>query len=445
MVSAIGSVWALLLGIALMMLGNGLQGTLLGVRATLEGFPTGVTGLVMTGYYLGFLAGSVLAPRIVQRVGHIRVFAALASIASASVLMHAILVDPWSWGAMRLATGFSYAGLYVVAESWLNDRSTNETRGQILSIYMIVMLGGLALGQFLLNTADPGDFQLFVLISVLVSLALVPISLTASPAPSFDAPSPVGLRDLYRVSPLGVIGGIGTGMAGGMLLGMGAVYAQIAGMTLAQVSLFMALMFIGAMVLQWPIGRLSDLVDRRKVIFAAAVSVSAIFLTLALLPAVPVWITLAAAFVFGGLTLPMYSLCGAHLNDHLEPRQMVAASGGYVLLNGLGAVLGPVTASAAMTGVGPMGFFLALALVHGAIALFAIWRMTRRSAVPAEDQGAFVAMPVRGSPIAATLNPEAPGEFGEWEGLPEDAAGRASGTPRPAPGSSGESGFDVPQ
>lgn len=423
MLSAVGSVWALFLGIAFMMLGNGLQGTLLGVRATLEGFPTGVTGLVMTAYYLGFLAGSMLTPKIVERVGHIRVFAALASIASASVLVHAVLIDPWTWGAMRLATGFSYAGLYVVSESWLNDRSTNETRGQILSVYMIVMLGGLALGQLLLNVGDPGNFELFILISVLVSVALVPIALTASPAPSFDAPTPVGLRELYRVSPLGVVGGMGNGMASGMLFGMGAVYAQLAGMTVGQVSLFMALMFVGAMLLQWPIGRISDVLDRRKVILAVASLASAVFLAVALMPGLPVWIVLASAFVFGGLALPMYSLCGAHLNDHLEPRQMVAASGGYVLMNGLGASLGPVTASAAMTSAGPVGFFLALALIHCGIGLFAVWRMMRRPAVPLAEQGPFVAMPQRGSPIAATLNPETPESFDDWQELPAPAGG----------------------
>ena len=418
--SAIASAWALLLGMALIMLGNGLQGTLLGVRASIEGFATTVTGFVMTGYFAGFLAGSVLAPKIVQRVGHIRVFAALASLASASALVHAVFVDPWSWGAMRLVTGFSYAGLYVVAESWLNDRATNETRGQILSIYMVVAYAGMTLGQLLLNLADPGGFVLFVLISVLVSLALVPISLTAAPAPAFDAPMRVGLRQLYRISPLGVLGGFGTGMANGMVFGMGAVYARAAGMSVSEVSLFMGLILLGGLLLQWPVGRISDLIDRRKMIVAVTALAAALGLVLALAPDISTQGKLGLVFLLGGAVLPLYSLCGAHMNDHLDPSQMVAANSGYVLINGLGASLGPVTVAMAMAGAGPAGFFMALAAVLGAIALFAGWRMTRRASVAPEERGQFVGMPPRPSPIAGALNPGAPEDAADWDDIPAD-------------------------
>ncbi|UCH73803.1 MAG: MFS transporter [Rhodospirillales bacterium] len=419
MYSAIASAWALLLGMALIMLGNGLQGTLLGVRATLEGFPTTVTGLVMTGYFAGFLAGSILSPGIVGRVGHIRVFAALASLASASALAHAVFVDPWSWGAMRLVTGFSFAGLYVVAESWLNDRATNETRGQVLSIYMVVAYGGMTLGQLLLNLADPGGFVLFVLISVLVSLALVPISLTASPAPAFDAPSRVSLWQLYRISPLGVIGGLATGVANGMVFGMGAVYARAAGMSVTEVSLFMGLVLLGGMVLQWPIGQTSDWLDRRKVIVVLTALATALCLLLALHPSISTHGRLGLVFLLGGMILPMYSLFGAHLNDHLEPSQMVAANSGYVLINGLGASLGPVSVSFAMTTLGPDGFFWALSAVLGFILAFTGWRMTQSAAVPAAERSAFVAMPPRTTPIAGALNPEVPEDAADWEDLPD--------------------------
>jgi MFS family permease len=420
MYSALMAAWALLLGMALIMLGNGLQGTLLGLRATLEGFPTAVTGFVMTGYFVGFLAGSVIAPKIVERVGHIRVFAALASLASASALVHAVFVDPYSWGAMRIVTGFSFAGLYVVAESWLNDRATNETRGQILSIYMVVSFGGMTAGQFLLNLADPGGFGLFVLISVLVSLALVPISLTAAPAPSFDAPSPVGLRQLYSVSPLGVVGGLGTGMANGTIFGMGAVYGKAAGMSNAEVSLFMGLVLLGGMLLQWPIGRISDVFDRRKVIIGVTALAMLTALAAGTITDLPVLGLLGVAFLFGGMSLPMYSLCAAHLNDYLDPKQMVAASSGFVLVSGLGAILGPTSASAAMHLAGASGFFLWLALIKCFIGLFALWRVTQRAAVPLEDQGAFVSMPPRASPVAATLNPETPEDAADWEEIPDD-------------------------
>lgn len=422
MYSAIMAAWALLLGMALIMVGNGLQGTLLGLRATLEGFPTAVTGFVMTGYYIGFLAGSTTAPRIVQRVGHIRVFAALASLASASALVYAVIVDPWVWGAMRLVTGFSYAGLYVVAESWLNDRATNETRGRILSIYMVVAYGGMTAGQFLLNVSDPAGFDLFVLISVLVSLALVPISLTAAPAPSFDAPTPVSLKTLYSISPLGMVGGLITGMASGVIFGMGAVYGKVAGLSYAQVSMFMGLVLLGGMLLQWPIGRISDKLDRRKVIAGVTFLAGLLALVAAIVPGLPFWALLALTFMFGGMTLPMYSLCGAHLNDYLDPKQMVAASSSYVLVNGIGAILGPTSGSFAMQIAGPDGFFLLLAAVHFCIALFALWRMTRRRAVPLEDQGSFVSMPPRGSPLSAALHPETPEDAADWEEIPEDFA-----------------------
>lgn len=421
MYSAIASAWALLIGMALIMLGNGLQGTLLGVRATLEGFPTTVTGFVMTGYFAGFLAGSVLAPKIVARVGHIRVFAALASLASASVLVHAAIVDPWTWGAMRLVTGFSYAGLYVVAESWLNDRATNDTRGQVLSIYMVVAYAGMTVGQLLLNVADPGGFVPFVLISVLVSLALVPIALTAAPAPAFDTPSRVGLRQLYRISPLGVLGGLGTGVANGMLFGMGAVYARAAGMTVSEVSLFMGLILLGGMLLQWPVGQVSDWLDRRIMIVAVTAAATVLSLVLALAPTVSTHGKLALVFLLGGMVLPMYSLFGAHVNDHLDPSQMVAASSGYVLINGLGASIGPVTVSIAMSAAGPGGFFIALSAVLGAIVLFAAWRMTQRPAVAPEDRTHFMVMPPRTSPIAGALNPEAPEDAADWEDIPTEA------------------------
>jgi MFS family permease len=406
------SSWALFLGIAFIMLGNGLQGSLLGVRAELEGFPTAVTGLVMTGYFVGFLAGSTVVPRLVTRVGHIRVFAALASLASVAVLLHSVFVDPVSWTAMRLVTGFSYAGLYVVAESWLNDRATNETRGQLLSIYMVVMLCGAGSGQFLLNVADPMGFELFLLASVLVSLALIPILLTVSPAPEFDAPSPVGLRALYRISPLGVLGTLGTGMAQGGLIGMGAVYAKSSGLSIAEVSLFMAATLFGGMLFQWPIGRLSDRFDRRRVltavtILAALWAFMATAVTGPLAPLFPAWSLFLLAGLFGGMNMPMYSLTIAHTNDFLEPKQMVAASGTLVLVGGIGAVLGPMTLAGAMSVMGPSGFFWGLGVVHAVIGAFALYRMTVRQARPLEDQGAYVPVPPPASPVAAALYPEA--------------------------------------
>ena len=321
MLSAISSCWALLLGIALIMIGNGLQGTLLGLRATLEGFGTTVTGLVMTGYFLGFFAGSTIVPTLVSRVGHIRVFAALASIASGAVLLHSIFVEPVSWGIFRLVTGFCYAGLYIVAESWLNDAATNETRGQLLSIYMVTVLGGMGCGQFLLNTASPESFELFVLVSLMVSVSLVPISLTAGRAPNFDTPDRVSVAELYRLSPLGLVGALAIGTIHSSFFAMGAVYANAIGLSIDQLSVFIAAALFGGVLMQWPIGRLSDRFDRRIVITVVTVLAGVISLLPATMTELDYTSLVATIAIFGGLSLPLYSLCLAHTNDHITRGQ----------------------------------------------------------------------------------------------------------------------------
>jgi MFS family permease len=403
MFTAIRSAWALLLGLAVLMLGNGLQGTLIGVRASLEGFTTQTTGFVMTGYYVGFLIGSIIGPKLVKNVGHIRVFAALASILSAAILLHSIFVEPRIWFAIRVANGFAVAGLYIVVESWLNDAATNRTRGQLLSVYMVIVLGGMAAGQFLLNLANPAGFELFILVSVLVSVSLVPISLSASRAPKFEAPVHVSWRAMYHNSPLGVVGCLIVGIAQGALIGMGAVYAREIGMSVADVSLFMATALAGGVVMQWPVGRLSDTFDRRVVITVVTLLAALAALTGALAGERSTPILLVAVFLFGGLSFPVYSLCIAHSNDHLQPEQMVAASGTLVLVAGIGASLGPTLAAALMSVAGPAGFFWSLGAVHTAIGLFALYRMTRRPALPSDKQGIYQPMPPRSTPMAASI------------------------------------------
>lgn len=399
MFAAIRSCWALLFGLGLMMLGNGLQGSLLGLRASLEGFSNTTTGIVMTGYFLGFMFGSTLVPRLLGNVGHVRVFAALVSLASAAVLLHPVFVAPVPWMAMRLVTGFAYAGLYVVAESWLNDIATNKTRGQLLSIYMVVVMGGLAFGQLLLNLADPKGFELFVLISVLVSIAMVPILLTAGQAPDFTTPDSFGLRKLYRASPLGVLGMFATGMAQGSMFGMGAVFAHNNGFTVKEISIFLTGVTLGAILFQWPIGKLSDRLDRRRVIIATSALSAVLVAAAARWSSADFSIFITLMFLYGGISMPLYSLLIAHTNDFLQPRQMVAASASLVLMSGLGASLGPVSSAAMMDVLGPRGFLVLLGLVHGAITLFGLYRMSRREAMPIEDQRHYGTMTPRTSPI----------------------------------------------
>ncbi len=407
MFAAVRSAWALFVGLGMIMMGNGLQGSLLGIRAAAESFSTETTGFVMSGYFLGFLAGAVVTPKVVGNVGHVRVFAALASTASTAALLHAVFVDPWLWGGMRFLTGFCYAGLYIVAESWLNDRSTNETRGSMLSVYMVVVLGGIAGGQFLLNLSDPNSFVLFVLASVLVSLALVPISITAGSAPDFSAPTPVGIRALYRASPLGVIGSLGTGVANGAVFSMGAVYAGLAGLGVSEIALFMSMLILGGMAFQWPVGRLSDKLDRRQVLAGVTFGAAVVGFVAPVFSGGNVVGLYVIAFLLGGMTFPMYSLCLAHTNDFLTPKQMVAASGSLMLVNGAGAIFGPVVAAQVMGRIGSDGFFIFLGVVHALIGLFALYRMARRASVPLKEQGPSVPVATSMNAATATLSLDA--------------------------------------
>ena len=381
----------------MLMLGNGLQNSLLGIRAGQEAFSTEATGLIMACYYVGLLAGAVVTPKVVGNVGHVRTFAALASTASTAALVHAVFVDPWAWGAMRMVTGFCYAGLYVVAESWLNDRATNETRGTLLSVYMVVLLGGLAASQFLLNLADRNSFVLFVLASVLVSMALVPISVSVQPAPDFAAPEPLGLRALYRTSPLGTVGALGTGMANAALFSMSAVYAGTIGLTVSQIAVFVSANILGGMAFQWPIGRLSDKLDRRRVLTVVTFAASLAALAASMASQGEPLALYAMMFLLGGMSFPMYSLCIAHTNDYLTPKQMVAASGSLMLVGAAGAIFGPIAVSLLMRNMGSDGFFVCIAAVHVAIGLFALYRIARRAPLPLDEQGASV-------PVASTVS-----------------------------------------
>ena len=399
MLAAISSAWALLLGIALIMLGNGLQNTLLGVRATLEGFGTGVTGLVMTGYFVGFLAGSTIVPRLLANVGHIRVFAALASLASTAALVHTVFVTPVTWGLVRIATGFCFAGLYVVAESWINDAATNRTRGQLLSVYMIMVMGGMGSGQLLMVLSDPRGFELFVLVSVLISLALIPITLSVGRAPPFEAPESIGVRALFRASPLGVAGAFLIGIAHSALFAMGPVYATEIGLSVERVSLFIAAALFGGLVLQWPIGWLSDRYDRRRVIVAVAWAASGAASVAGVGGGGSYALLIVSTALLGGMSMPLYSLCGAHTNDHLTPRQIVAASATLVLVGGFGLVMGPSLAAALMQYAGPAGIFWLLALVHGCIGAYGLYRMMRREPVPLDEQRTYDPVSLRTSPI----------------------------------------------
>lgn len=401
MLGIISNCWALFLGMGLIMLGNGLQATLLGVRASLEDFGTTITGLVMSGYFLGLIIGCNVVPKMVGRVGHVRTFGAMASLASTSILVQAFFIDPLIWWAMRIVTGLSYAGLYIVAESWINQAAHNGTRGKLLSFYMLVSLGGMAGGQLLLNLADPAGFELFVLVSLLISLAVIPILLSTARAPQFEVLDNVSILQLYRVSPLGVFGMFVTGMSIGTFYGMGAVYATEIGFSVKDVSFFMGILILGGFLCQYPLGWLSDTFGPRKIIFfscTAGVIVSFIAMNSA---GQGVWYFIIVATV-GGLAMPLYSLCVVHTNDYLTPTQMVAASGTLVLVSAIGAAVGSPLTALSMDLFGPQAFYGSIATMLGSVAVFALWRSSQRAEVDVEEQGGFVVMAT--SPLSVSLN-----------------------------------------
>jgi MFS family permease len=380
----------LLFAILLLGLGNGLQGALVGVRATVEAFSASSTGIIMSGFSAGLLLSSFLTPTVVGRVGHIRVFAAFASIISTAILLIPLWVEPAWWFAMRFVTGFGTAGLYIVCESWLNSASTNANRGKLLSIYMIIMYGAMGGGPFLLNIADASGFSRFIVASALMSLALVPLSLARGESPAIERPRPVGIVEIYRGSPLAAVGTCINGLGQGAFFSMGAVYGIRQGLSLAQVSLLLALPPLAVIVSQYPIGLLSDRYDRRRLLTVLAfVAAGIAAVTIPLAELAPTLLIVMFA-LFGAVALPIYSLAVAHANDHLDADQMVGASGKLVLLYGIGSIAGPLLVGLAMQRVGPPGFLFFMIAVYGGLGLFAVYRMSRR-APPVQTEGA--AMP----------------------------------------------------
>jgi MFS family permease len=388
--SVIRTTWPLLLGMGVLMLGAGLQSTLLGLRATIEGFPTVVTGFVMSGYYVGYVLGTVIAPPLLRKIGHIRVFATLAAVASAAVLVQGCFVNPFAWGAMRLVSGVCFAGIYVVAESWLNDRASRANRGRLFAVYMLVLYVGLGAAQFLLILSNPRTPTPFMLVSVLISLAMVPIVVSAQQIPALAVPRKVRLRELYRNSPLGVVGITVSGLISAIIFSMGPVYARLSGLETTSLATFMAVSILAAVLTQYPVGRLSDRVDRRTVIAGVCTLATLVAGSIVAFHAMPHAVFLMLTALFSGFALTLYSLSVSHVNDKLEPAQMVAASSALLLLNGTAAAIGPVLAGSLITAFGPPAYFATLATLTGALAIYDLWRKSRRRPVPPSQKGPFI-------------------------------------------------------
>ncbi len=396
--------WALLLGMMLLMVGNGLQGTLLGVRGGIEGFSTFDMSIVMSAYFAGFLGGSRLAPEMIRRVGHVRVFAALASFISAILILYPAFAHPVAWALGRVVIGFCFSGVYVTAESWLNNSADNTNRGKTLSVYMIVQMFGIVCAQVLLVMGDAGGYALFIVASVLVSISFAPILLSISPTPAFETTKPMPLKTLIETSPLGCFGMFLLGGVFSAQFGMSAVYGMAAGLTIVQISMFVSSIYVGALLMQYPIGWFSDYIDRRVVILIVAAVGGAMSLVGFLFDHY-FGALLVAAFVIGGTSNPLYSLLIAYTSDYLEADDMAAASGGLIFINGMGAIMGPLVTGWMMDVFGTQAFFMVIAVLMLTLTGYAGYRMTQRSRDGIED-GAYAAVMPSASPVAVEVASE---------------------------------------
>lgn len=388
--NALGPVSALLIGVAILMTGSGLQTTLLPVRASLEDFPTLSIGLMGAAYFTGFTLGCLRGGSLVQSVGHVRVFLAMTALGSAAPLLHGLLLNPVAWSLLRLLSGFCFAVLFIVIESWLNERADNENRGIVFSTYVMITLTLLAAGQLMTLMYSPSGLELFLVASVLVSLAAIPVALTTSAAPEQPHHVSVELRRLLRISPSGVSGCLATGLANGSFWALGPVFATEQSGDTSLAAWFMTAAVIGGAVAQWPLGYLSDRMGRRETLCAASCVAAAAALALVMLSGAlgPIGISLLGA-LWGTCALTMYTIAVAHTNDFADPRDYVMVSSGLLLVYGVGAIVGPFLASAFMTIASYRGLYVLTGTVHVVLAGYVFMRLFRRAAVPPEQHTAF--------------------------------------------------------
>jgi len=403
MLTAIHPVRSLLIAIFMLMAGSGFLATLISLRLERAGAGTMVIGAVATAYFGGLVIGALRAGDVVRRVGHIRAFAAFVSLLSASTLAYALLQYPLFWTMLRLVDGICVAGVFICLESWLNDRAEEEMRGSVLAAYMVALYSGQAVGQLLLGATGGLPAVPFQIASVLISLAIIPLCLTRSSAPAPVEAQAFTVRALYATSPLGTVGSVTTGLMLGAFYGMAAVHVRRLGLDLGATASFMMVVILGGVALQWPLGRLSDRLDRRRVIVGCFAATLLVSLSLAMLTSAgPLLLALGA--LFGGLSFALYPLCVAHCNDRLLASERVAASGRLVLLYSVGAAVGPLGAAMLMSLAPGLGLFLFVALCAGAMLIFGLWRQSASLPVPAPHQHDCQIMP-RTTPVASLLDP----------------------------------------
>ncbi len=410
---------SLLMAVALLMLGNGVFSTFLALRASLEGFGNEVIGWIASAYYIGVIAGTLKCGSVVNRIGHIRSFAAFSALSAACILAFALFVYPSAWIALRIVLGFNLAGLYMVAESWLNTRATSETRGTILSIYMTITYLALGGGQFLINVAEIGGSSLFMVSAILLSLALVPVAMTSTSNPDPVESSYMSLRALFAISPVAAVGCVAGGVIVGSMFGLGPIYAKAEGLDTHGISVFMGIAVVSGLFTQLPVGQLSDRFDRRSVIVGVTVGALVAGAGLAFgsyLPGVPLYVWIA---LYGGFIATFYPLCVAYANDYLEPGQVVAASSSLVFAFSVGAAVGPALAAFVMGYTGPNGLFLMAVVVCVAYIAFILYRMRIRHWAPVVEKEPYVAMAeVIAAPVPSEIDPRAEFEESPDQGNP---------------------------
>ena len=427
MIKIVKNSWALFTGFGIIVISHGFQSNLLGIRSVIEDFNFIATGIMMSAYFVGFFIGATVVPRLVTKVGHIRVFAAFASMASLSSLVHVVFVDPYVWIFARFLTGFSMIGIFIIVESWLNDRANNKTRGKVLSLYMLVTYVGMALGNLLLNVSDPRYYEPFILISLLFSIALIPILLTKRKPPKFRKNSAIKIKELFKISPFGTVSMFCTGFIFAPIFSLLSVYAVTMKLGIFETSLLLVGVMLAGALFQWPIGSLSDKYDRRKIIIGS--SLAAIIFSLSAIFASGVGSSLPNLFIestvsfnyfstaidktrlfifvilLAGVTLPLFSLNLALVNDYIPKEKFVAAGSGLNILFGLGAMAGPIMCSILMHFLGPNGFFVHLLIFLFVIIVFGFYRLSQRE-IENNPESTFTPLPITITPLGIELDPE---------------------------------------
>ncbi|WP_226579312.1 MFS transporter [Acuticoccus sediminis] len=387
--SALAPVAALLLGTALLYLGYGLQATLIPLRADFEGFSRVAIGLLSSTYYAGFVAGCVFAPYLILRAGHIRAFAAMVSLVSAAALSFPLVTDEISWMLFRFGTGFCISGLLVIIESWLNEKATNATRGTVMSTYIVITYATISIGQLGVAVQPISSFTLFALCSIMLSIAAVPVALTKASQP---APIPVVKFNpgmLWSTAPAAFVGSFLSGVMAGSFNGLGSIFAIDSGFRTDEAAIFVSASVMGGAIGQYPLGRISDFVDRRLVLLGAASATATIAFLLAFADFLPDVMILCFGFVVGLTMLPVYSVAAAHAYDWTPSEDIVATSAALLVVFGVGSIVGPLIASTMMAIIGPGGLFLTIAVSAVSLAIFVSARITMRSRPKEEMRSDF--------------------------------------------------------